>query len=100
MKSELLFSLLINICTRTELLETLLNILCLIFIIETLLNNLLYLKSCASVMKNLLNTKTRTTVRRSYKITFKNLSIFFVKETEEFFRTEHFKIDNAFKSCY
>ncbi len=100
MKSELLFSLLINTCTRIELLETLLNIFCLISTIETLLNNLLYLKSCASVMKSLLNTKTRTTVRWSYETAFRNLSILFVEETEEFFRTEHSKIDTAFESFY
>ena len=82
---------------RTELLETFLNISCLLFII---VNNLLYLISCASVMKNLLNTKTRTTIRRSYEAAFRNLSILFVKKTEEFFRTEHSKADNAFECCY
>ena len=54
MESGLLFPLLVNTCTRAELLETLLNIPCLIPTIETLLDNLLYLKPCAGVMKGLL----------------------------------------------
>lgn len=100
MKSGLLFPLLVNTCTRAELLETLLNIPCLIPTIETLLDNLLYLKPCASVMKGLLDTKTRTTVRRSYEAAFRNPSTLLVEEAEGSFRTEHSKADNAFGSSY